>query len=163
MVRRDFVEHEDQNGRVFFSAIVPWQCARGWTHCLMQVVFLPGNQLKIFLAQLKTCPLFTGIFHEPENAANAAWRALEDHFGELSHLDVEWVFRGGEFSSYDIGIFSSPRSTLRYYLTRDSQCKWHYKEFDSIRLTTEEITQMVELTNLPEVEDDLKKLESSFI
>jgi uncharacterized protein (TIGR02996 family) len=245
MESKDYLEYRDQDGRRYFSAFVHWQCARGPVHCLMQAVFLPGNQLKLFLAQLKTCPYFRGIFFEPAVAANAAWHLLEEHFGDLSprvgnapgrhpqetafltsigedpdnevtrlifadwleengqqdkaafvrlevetnrlpenekhderrwvdfsRLDraigghwtlalirparnVEWVFLGGEFSSYDIG---TPSCTVRYFLTLDSHRKWHHKEYDCAQIWSEEKAQLLRLTNVPEVEADLEKL-----
>jgi uncharacterized protein (TIGR02996 family) len=245
MEPRDYLEYRDQDGRLFFSAFVHWQCARGPVHCLMQAVFLPGSRLKLFLAQLKTCPYFRGIFFEPAVAANSAWRLLEEHFqdlspqrgnapgrqpqetaflasigedpdndvtrlifadwleengqpdkaafvrlevensrlptnektyeriwAEFSRLDqaigghwtlalirparnVDWVFLGGDFSSYDIG---TPSCTVRYFLTLDSHRQWQHKKYDCVQLWSEEKDQLLRLANVPEVEADLEKL-----
>jgi hypothetical protein len=152
---RDHVERKDENGRVFYSALVHWRQDIGPAHCLLQAVFLPdGRRLKIFLAQLKTCPRFRGIYHDTDGAANAAWSALEGRFGDLSRLDVEWLFRCGEYSSYD---YCPPR-TSRYLLTRDSDRRWRFKKYECAPLTAEEKAELLKLTNVPEVEDDLEKL-----
>jgi hypothetical protein len=152
---REYVERKDQHGRAYFSTLVHWRHAKGPAHCLLQAVFLPENRLKIFLAELRTCSPWRGIYCDTEGAANAAWGALEEHFGDLSHLDVEWVFRGGQFSSYDVG---TPSRTSRYVLTRGADRKWRYKSFDNAPLTAEEKAELMKLTNVPEVEDDLEKL-----
>lgn len=245
MEPQDFVEYEDQHGRLYYSTFVRWPHVRGSVHCLMQAVFLPGNQLKLFLAQVRTCPSHRGIFYEEEKAANAAWLALQEHFPTLSpplidapgrhpdeksflaHIfgapdddvtrlvfadwldehdepdkaafvrlevetnrlpkdkrsderlwvdfarleratgkrwgmalirpaqDVEWLFRYGQFSSYDFDPYAG---TVRHNFTLDSERQWRYKKYNATRLKDQDEAQVMKLTAVPEVEDELKKL-----
>jgi uncharacterized protein (TIGR02996 family) len=79
----------------------------------MQAVFLPAGQLSLFLAQLKTCPRFRGIFHDPELAANAAWRALEEHFWGFSPRLVDAPGRHPQESAFLTSIFEDPDDVSR--------------------------------------------------
>jgi hypothetical protein len=155
MERSEFFERQDWQGNAHFSALIHWRHAHGPAHCLMQAVFIPNNQLNIFLAELRTCPRYRGIFSDPANAANAAWNVLEDRFCDLSRLSVEWFFRSGYFSSYDLGI---PERTSRYFLTKNSRGGWDYKEYDDALLTPEEEARIIRSIDLSPVEADLARL-----
>ena len=151
----DAIEHRDTTGRAYYSTLLHWLHPRGPAHCLMQAVFLPENQVKVFLAALMTCPRSRGIFYDPELAANAAWTLLEGQFGKLSHFDIEWLFRFGDFSTYDSG---EPAGVARFNFTRDEQGRWRYREYDHVLLKPAEEQRIIRVTNVAVVEDDLAKL-----
>jgi hypothetical protein len=154
MKKLEFLKYEE-NGRTHFSSLVHWDGPKGNAHCLMQAVFLPESKLKIFLAELRTCPRGRGIFFDTDGAANAAWTILKHHFGDLSHFQVDWLTRSGAYSSYDLG---HDDSIDRFIIKQDSQKQWRYKEFDDYLLTPPEKQQILQLTNVSDVENDLEKL-----
>lgn len=80
---------------------------------------------------------------------------IRDHLKNLDNLKVEWLFRSGEYSSYDLGYFD----TMDHYnLEYNPDGRWIYKKYDHYSLTPDDEARIKQITKVPDVEQDLAKL-----